>query len=316
MDNKNIDLIRDSAKELVNSNPLQAYKLFNLALKYRPDGVYLLEQEKILKKKLNIKKFIVIGNCQAKPLSELIEFKSSNFIVDRYIEVHLYEHENSINKELEKADYIITQNISDKYKGINTKHLKAKYADKLTVIPGLFFKGEHPDWFYPPRVEGKRPQSPIGDYHNKTVFDSFFKGLNVEQTLKNLNDYEYNIKHYKNEAVESIKELKERELICDTKISDVIEKAYNEGVFQFHSFNHPNKKLMNTHCNRILQHLELIFNQNSSPGECLNWDKLSNNPISIKNRNFSLFKNNIEITQEEFVNSSFSLYEEIVPYVK
>jgi len=316
MDNKNINLIRDSAKKLIQSNPLMAYKLFHLALQYRPTGWYLIEQERKLKKQLNIKKFIVIGNCQAKPLSELIEHKNPHFIVDKSIAAHLYKYDASIHDSFKKADYIITQNISNNFKGINTQLLKEQYPDKVVVIPGLYFKGEHPDWFYPPNTNGKRLKGPAGHYHNKTVMDSFAKGLSVEQTLSNLNSYEYNVEHYEGVALESLKELKIREQACDTKISDVIEAAYNNSELLFHTINHPNKQLMNTHCNRILEYLNLEFNKEATQGECLDLIRLSNNVISSKMTSDFIFKQGIKVNKKHFVTRAFDFYSKYNEYIE
>lgn len=146
--------------------------------------------------------------------------------------------------------------------------------------------------------------------------DSYSKGLSVQATLDNLNSYDYNHSNYQNEWLDSIEELKRREEVCDTKISDVIIKSYNDGVSQFYSFNHPNKELMNVHCNRVLSYLGLNYDPLSTPGECLDWDRLSNNKISFGNRTTSIFKVGKEISQEDFVKQSFIIYSQNDAYIK
>lgn len=315
MKGNDINLIRDSAMELMNYNKLAAYQLFVLALNHRPDGGLLIEQEAKLKEELKLKTFVLIGNCQMEALADLIKFKNTSFQVKSVIQAHIYKHDKNIYNIFNNADYIITQNISEKFEGINTKKLKEIYKDKIIITPGLFFKGEHPDWFYPPRINNKRLLSPIGDYHNKTIMDSYSEGLSIQAAIDRLNDYNYNYKKYKNEALLSIQELENREKSCDTKISDIIKESYTKGESQFHSFNHPNKKLMNLHCNRILDFLNLEFNPSATPGECLAWDKLSNNILYSKNKT-SIFKLGKEITQEKFVKQSFEIYSQNPDYMK
>ena len=146
--------------------------------------------------------------------------------------------------------------------------------------------------------------------------DCYAKGLSVSQTIIFLNSYEYNTEKYQEEWLESINELKNREQHCDTKISDIIEHAYKNGEPLFHTLNHPKKKLMNEHCNRILDYIGLSYNRSASEGECLESVRLSTNIIYTENPQSSVAIWGDEISQDEFVKKSFSIYHENGKYIK
>lgn len=81
MNHMEVDIVRDVAKKLISTEPRAALELFSLCLESRPDGQYLKAKCVELKEQLGITSFVVLGNCQATPISELIKFKNQNFQV-------------------------------------------------------------------------------------------------------------------------------------------------------------------------------------------------------------------------------------------
>ncbi|HCG6790961.1 TPA: hypothetical protein NJ263_004527 [Vibrio parahaemolyticus] len=314
MNNKEINEIRDVATSIMDKNPKLSFELFSLCLKYRPEGQYLKNKFLDLKEYLDIKTFVVLGNCQSLPISGLIEFKNPNFhMVSTFREFEM-RGINEVPSEFHYVDYIITQKLSDNFGVFATDSLKNKFLDKITVIPSCFFKGFHQDWNYfnhigPIRDNINRCQSPIGDYHNQTIYDSFVDGLGVEDTLVRLNSIEYNKEKYGQLAEESISELRRREEFTDIDISDFIWSRFKSGENAFHSFNHPKKIILNELVNRILTRLKLDHNKQPSPGECLDWDVLSEN-ILAGNRT-SIIKKGKVYNEEQFVKDSFEIYRQL-----
>ena len=140
MKNFEIDTIRDAASALRTKDPLLSFELFKIAFINRPTGPFIERSYFELKKELGIKSFVIIGNCQAGIIANLIRDKSEYFQVDEVITAHLYEnHNDSIYRILDKADYIITQNISDKFEGINTTKILELYPEKTIRILNLHF---------------------------------------------------------------------------------------------------------------------------------------------------------------------------------
>jgi hypothetical protein len=161
MNEVDINKIRDAASVLRESEPKLAYQLFSLALKHRPNGHYILQSYKELKAELKtelgIKSFVVIGNCQAGVIANLIAEKSNKFVIDKLITVHLPDDDReNIYDILDRADYIVAQNIRANFIGIDTDTIQKKYPQKIVKILNLHFSGFHQDWGYMPKIAGVR----------------------------------------------------------------------------------------------------------------------------------------------------------------
>jgi len=137
--------------------------------------------------------------------------------------------------------------------------LKEKYEGKVTTIVNLFFNGYTPDWMYI-RIPGKGTlKGPMADYHNKTIVESWRKGLTHSEAGEFLFDVEYNADKYGGSVRESLFELKSREENADVIISDYISlKMLNKRLF--FTFNHPSLELLQEYCKRILEVLLLEAN--------------------------------------------------------
>ncbi|WP_298942634.1 WcbI family polysaccharide biosynthesis putative acetyltransferase [uncultured Psychromonas sp.] len=315
LENIEINKIRDAAIKLIDSDPFLAFKLFDLALKYRPMGPLLIDKYTLLKDQLDITTFIIIGNCQSDVIADLIPLKNNKFYVIECIKAHEYTYDDSIIHRLDRTDYIITQPISKLFKGINTEELNKRYSSKMVVIPGVFFKGNHPDWFYPPKLpNGKRPQSATGPYHNQTIFEAFNEGLSEEEALKRYLDVDFNQQKYINVAEDSILELRNREIKVDIKMSDIILNNFNDGVCDFHTINHPKLSLMNELVNKLLKHIKLNIQNLDTKGEALDWIKLRTNPINKLINPNSIVVKDKEMSSLFFVKRSYEIYNKNASY--
>ncbi|MFG0773283.1 WcbI family polysaccharide biosynthesis putative acetyltransferase [Vibrio plantisponsor] len=255
--------------------------------------------------------FVVIGNCQSRIIADLLLEKNSRFRITKVIVAHLYKnHNDGIYEVLNDADYIITQNISKQFVGIDTDTILNRYGYKTVRVPNLFYLGYHPDWCYLPIVEGSRCQSLLGDYHNKTILNTYTEGQSEEEALRRYNSIKYNEEQYLHVAEDSFVEFKERESKCDIKMSDVIKDALNSNSVLFHSFNHPNKWLLNVQVNRIIRFLGLENHNTETNGECLDNIKLRVNPIvNIKSSDLNCASNKV-LDDRFFISECFKVYKD------
>lgn len=202
-------------------------------------------------KKINV---VIVGNCQARPIAKLVQDLNPAIEVTAIAIVHLLKTEqfNEYKLFFEQADLIISQLVADSYpcQFVQTNYLKERYGSKVISIVNLYFSGYTPDWFYI-RIPGHGPlRGPMGDYHNKTIFEAWQSGQNVQIAAERLDDKIYNKKYIK-EIDLSLSNLKKREQKVDVFISDYIEKNYKKKRL-FYTFNHPTMSLLRTYCKRIL----------------------------------------------------------------
>lgn len=213
---------------------------------------------------------VIVGNCQARPLKQIIEAISTNATVIATPIVHLLkdEDEPGVALDLERADIIVTQLIADNYpcKFIQTNKLKLSYPNKVVTILNLFYAGYTPDWMYV-RIHGKGTlRGPMGDYHNSTIVDSWLKKLSVTETTKLLFDKEYNYNRYNQAVLTSMNELASREHDVDVSIVDFIKNNLSKTRL-FYTFNHPCLSLLIEYAKRILHSINVtIDNEQNSIG--------------------------------------------------
>jgi len=208
-------------------------------------------------------KIVVVGNCQARPIAELLKKLNSNIEVINIAIVHLLKSEqySEYNDDFESADYIISQLVADNYpcEFVRSRSLKEKYGAKVVTIVNLFFLGYTPDLFYIRIPEKGTLKGPLGDYHNKTIVESWINGRSVQETAKLLKNIEYNTHKYSLVLSQSLVELESREEHSDVKICSYIAK---EMFLQrlFFTFNHPTKTLLTAYTTRILKHIQIEIN--------------------------------------------------------
>ncbi|MDQ1339783.1 MAG: hypothetical protein QG567_937 [Campylobacterota bacterium] len=205
-------------------------------------------------------KIVVIGNCQSRPIARCLSLLNSNIVITSIAVVHLLKSEqiDEYEKYFEEADYIVAQLVADDYhcEFVRTCELKKKYAFKLVSIVNLYYQGYNPELMYLRNTSQGTLKSPLGEYHNKTIVDSWKKSLSIEECLNLCNDFEYNQQMYSGIAEKSINELKNREKSADVLIADLIDKELVSRRL-FFVFNHPSIWLIKEMCIRILEKLDI-----------------------------------------------------------
>ena len=204
------------------------------------------------KKKIKI---AIIGNCQVRPISQMLSLLNPNIEVISIAIVHLMVSENREEywRFFNRADLIITQLIADTYpcEFVQTNFLKKYFDYKIIKIVNLYYLGYTPDLMYIRNTTQGTLKSPLGEYHNKTFFEAFKKGLSIQDAMQNYNNYDYNKEQYSGIAEKSLEELKKREYYTDIQIADFIEERLAKERL-FFVFNHPSKKLLLELAKKIL----------------------------------------------------------------
>ncbi|MET6759722.1 WcbI family polysaccharide biosynthesis putative acetyltransferase [Pseudoalteromonas sp. NCIMB_1079] len=302
--------IKNAGYLLKKSNPVLSYKLLSLASKKTPNDASLRKSLVEIKELIGITTFFVIGNCQAAVVSDILESKSNKLISYGSIAVHLFDHDESIFDILDDVDFIITQNVGAYYKGINTENLLSLYPEKVIRIHNLHFEGYHPDWCYIPKVNGVRLQSPLGDYHNLTVLESYIDKLPPEQAFERFMDVEYNKFRYGGAAEKSLNSLRVREKNVDIKMKDVIKSGFDNGEVLFHTFNHPTKKLLDTQVQKLMTFLNIDHNIQYGDGEVLNNLVMRTNPYFRSS--FAIrdtIRKGTPVNMHKFIQESYDIYD-------
>lgn len=229
-----------------------------------------------------LKKFTIIGNCQADALSY---FLLSNPTFKNTYEYIVYTPIFKMtNEELDKLytdilpqlDLIIIQPISENYNNNNKYSTKSilnsvnKNCIKI-LFPSLFFDYYHPFNTY--IIDKDKPGWKLGepyDYHDKNILKSFLQFSSEDEALNKYYEVLYNPElltsyYFSNRLLTNINNLKEREIkyinYCteDTHIinSSSFIMDYFDKILLFYTINHPSKYLFYYISNSCLIYLNI-----------------------------------------------------------
>jgi len=130
-------------------------------------------------------KILLYGNCQTQAVNHIT---SSDYYDFDQVTCHLTDiNEDAFKNKIQSADIIITQPISDDYRG--SKHLSLKFIvenakedSKVMVFPSLFGGCYYPDLSYPVDALGRKIETPC-PYHYKTMIKYFLKNKSQKQFM-------------------------------------------------------------------------------------------------------------------------------------
>ncbi|WP_143735700.1 WcbI family polysaccharide biosynthesis putative acetyltransferase [Microbulbifer mangrovi] len=207
-------------------------------------------------------KILVVGNCQARPLAELLLNGCDDVVAVDTAIVHLLkdDDESEVLEKIHNADFVIAQMVANNYpaKFVRTNELKRVCGEKLVTIVNLFYQGFTPGWRYMRMADRKPLKGPLDDYHNSVIFTCWKFGLDERQTIKVLDSKLFS-DIYKEEAEESLREIQQRESGVDIPISDYLAEHISKERL-FHVFNHPSNRLLAEYAHRIALRLGLGVN--------------------------------------------------------
>lgn len=212
-----------------------------------------------------MKKIVAIGNCQLVPIVKNI--LSTPELIEKYTvvqgrSVHMiteYQVKN-LHDHIAFCDILICTHVKEGYRngiGVDTNHLisLAKKAEKIIILPSIYWEGQTPELFYMKNLDGSN-NIEIFDYHNKIIFLSYIKGYSAEETVSilldggkisfNTNYIEITNKNLikrENDIKQEYDRILERKII-NIEFSDFIIKNYTSSRL-FWTFNHPTTFLLN-----------------------------------------------------------------------
>lgn len=214
-------------------------------------------------------KCLVIGNCQARPLTIIIKNIKRDWDVLEPVIVHLAKLEDSAHVEnlCKQADLIICQLVADAYHipFVRTSYLKTQYSGKCVVWPNIYWRGLTPEIIYIRTHAGQTISGPLGEYHNQIIFQSWFDGVAVDVCVDYMQNECFNFERYAKIPEKSLAELREREKLVDVCISYFLEEQYSERTFWV--MNHPTNRVMEELAQLVLRYIDSsIPSQNNLPG--------------------------------------------------
>jgi hypothetical protein len=208
----------------------------------------------------------MIGNCQARPLAEMMKA-----VFDVRIEtiaiVHLLrsEQEGEYASAFEKADVVLAQSVSDTYpcEFVRRSALIDRYGEKVFVWSNLYFSGYNPELKYVRPNTRAHLVGPLGEYHVAPIIAGYQEGLSVQRCAERLADRDWNLVQYQGGVERSLEELKQRESHAGAPIADLVEAHWTRRRL-FYTFNHPSAFLLLEYAYRIGESLGLTLKRRLS----------------------------------------------------
>ena len=202
----------------------------------------------------------VIGNCQARPIAELLSKSISRPAKVETIIAHLaHTYEPSeIKKLLENSDIIITQRIADNFTcpDIVTSNIRKRVNASVLVIHNLYFRGYNPELVYI-RFPGEGTLTgPLGDYHHQLIFEAWRSNYTKPQAEEYCNELAVWERKFTGIFQSSLLEFKEREKFVDVKMLNSIQEHFASRRL-FFTFNHPTAFLLKLQVDKIIDALGL-----------------------------------------------------------
>jgi hypothetical protein len=201
----------------------------------------------------------MIGNCQARPLAEMMK-AVYDVTIETIAIVHLLrgDQEREYAGAFEKADVVLAQSVSDSYpcEFVRRNALVDRYGEKVFVWTNLYFSGYNPELMYVRPRAGAHVVGPLGDYHLAPIVSGYQEGLSVEQSAKRLGDSDWSRLQYEGAAERSLLELRLRESQAGAPVADLVETHWTSRRL-FYTFNHPSAFLLLEYAHRIGSRLGL-----------------------------------------------------------
>lgn len=202
-------------------------------------------------------KLLVIGNCQARPIGNVVARICPNISLLDPIILHLAQ-ESETERHLEslaQADIILSQRTDPSFAlpHLRSNVVKATSPDNTIIWPNAFYTGQQPFLRYITNPASGRILGPLETYHDIRIFNAW-RAQHLAQPQSSL-DEEAEAKRIHRASLDS---LMQRDQYCDVSISDLIED-YHMKHRLFFTFNHPTLWVLNHLARRICEKLGLDY---------------------------------------------------------
>jgi hypothetical protein len=195
----------------------------------------------------NRPKILVLGNCQARPLSSLLN-DTGRFDCLPPIILHLAKIEERAEHldRISQADIVLSQKTSAGFAlpYLCSQTLKTEHP-RTVVWPNVFYAGQHPFLRYMTHKTSGRLFGPLEAMHDLRIFWRW------QLATGKIDRYPVAEGYAEQVAAASMIDLQDRETECDVMISDYIQ-GQNRDERMFFTFNHPTNKVMWHLMRRIL----------------------------------------------------------------
>ena len=264
-------------------------------------------------------KIAVYGNCQAEAIQKMFLRFPEKFAVVAIRPVHLLDRgrpEEVISK-IRDVDYFFYQPDSGGYGDLASGRIienLCKYSTSIS-FPSVYFDAFHSRQMYLRDPRGARILSPVGDYHDKLIVESFLDGSSCASTIAKLDSVRLSESDCVENLDRALKYFSIREQFLDVKLSNFIGDCYFRKML-FYTFNHPSDVVLT----KIFFDLLRLSGQNVPSGGVVSGngkDFLSNyhfksdqvDPDVFDFPGFSAYRSNSDIlTTKQVVESYFSGY--------
>ncbi len=196
---------------------------------------------------MNNLKYVVIGNCQARPINDLLAHVLDGRATSLgTIITHLARNDGDEAEEhksrLAAADLIFAQQVSDTFpvEYLRTGFLRSRFSNKMIIWPNLFFTGNSVGLAYVTSGSGRRIGGPLHEYQFLPIFRSW---QNAESPLNCIQRMREEVEISLSTVEKSLEELSLRESSADVKVSDFIAGRWRRSRL-FFTFNHPSLELL------------------------------------------------------------------------
>jgi len=176
-------------------------------------------------------KIVVIGNCQAAPLANALNFLLQTKSVSAYMEGTFA----ALDKD--KAESVLGCDILFHQSNFDTSKYEIPSTTRTVRFPRFMFRGFHPDSIYV-YDGGKSIETKFGAYHSAIVFAAYLNRKSVDETLEYFTDETFKKLGYLDAYDQSVRELIEEGRRCDLDLTDWIAKWRRSGCFM-HAISHP-----------------------------------------------------------------------------
>jgi hypothetical protein len=185
-------------------------------------------------------KVVVTGNCQARPLANLLGSLPKVEITDVII-LHLAreDQEQAHQEAIHAADVIVAQCTDEGFKPSHLRSSALRASGKAIIWPNIFFSGQQPFLRYVVSPKFGRLNGPLDVYHDVRIMTRW----HLERFEKPLFDECFDADFAERLADQSLKELARREGECDVSVVGKISSRWKDERL-FFTFNHPSMNLL------------------------------------------------------------------------
>lgn len=194
-------------------------------------------------------KALVLGNCQARPLTQILA-QSAEIEVLEPIILHLAKEDERDAQvaHMAQADIIFAQQTADNFQRawLRSDAVRAHYGS-VAVWPNIFWAGQQPFLRYATHVTGGRLIGPLEALHDLRIYHDWLVGEGIIEDRSSGFDDAY----ASGISRASLAELQRREETCDVGISDFL-TAHVDRERLFFTFNHPTARVLVEMARRLL----------------------------------------------------------------